>query len=445
MADANTATRQPRFDSVTSRILSRYRRWWPKARSSFFWMVLIAFLLRLALILIGHTYKFKTIDDNFSFGWEMGRIGRSLASGQGFSNPFNEVSGPTAWEPPLYPLLIGGVFKLFGIYSHASALVLLSINSFFSALTCIPIFLIAKRCFNEKVAVWTSWTWALLPSVMYWCTRWVWETSLAALLLAVIFWLTLDLEERGGWKPWVEFGLLWGIAALTNTSLLSFLPATGLWVWYRRWKRGKSSLVGVILASVVCVACITPWLVRNHRVFGRFVFIRSNFGAELRLGNGPGANGTWMEYLHPSQNVLAMREYKAIGELGYVAERKRQAIEFIRQDYARFADLSLRRFIYYWGGLPRLAEIPVLAPFKDSVFLASTILSFWGLGRALRKRQPGAWLFLWLILSYPTIYYFVFPHPRYRHPIEPELGVLIVYVISEAQAKRSAKRALPQR
>ena len=271
------------------------------------------FLLRFALSLIGHTYKFKTIDDNFSFGWEMGRIGRSIASGQGFANPFNEISGPTAWEPPLYPFLIGGVFKLFGIYSHVSALVLLSINSFFSALTCIPIFLIAKRCFSEKVAVWTSWTWALLPSVMYWCTRWVWETSLAALLLAVIFWLTLDLEERDGWKPWLEFGLLWGIAALTNTSLLSFLPASGLWVWYRRWKRGKVSLAGVVLASVVCIACITPWLVRNHRVFGRFVFIRSNFGAELRLGNGPGANGTWMEYLHPSQNVLAMQQYKSDG------------------------------------------------------------------------------------------------------------------------------------
>jgi hypothetical protein len=185
----------------------------------------------------------------------------------------------------------------------------------------------------------------------------------------------------------------------------------------------------------VCIAFITPWLVRNYRTFGQFVFIRSNFGAELRLGNGPGANGTWMEYLHPSQNNFAMQQYREMGELGYVAERKRQAIEFIRQDYGRFAVLSLKRFIYYWGGLPRLAEIPTLAPFKDSVFLASTALSLWGLARALRKRQPGAWLFLWLILSYPTIYYFVFPHPRYRHPIEPELGILIVYVISEAQKK----------
>jgi hypothetical protein len=86
-------------------------------------------------------------------------------------------------------------------------------------------------------------------------------------------------------------------------------------------------------------------------------------------------------------------------------------------------------------GLPRSSEIPALAPFKNSVFLASSVLAFWGLGRALSRRQPGAWLFLWLILSYTAIYYFVFPHPRYRHPIEPELGILIVYVISEAEKK----------
>jgi 4-amino-4-deoxy-L-arabinose transferase-like glycosyltransferase len=436
MAEAKTV--RPHDQSVTlpASILTPYRRWWPTARASFSSMVLIAFFLRFALIIVSHTYRFKTLDDNFSFGWEMGRIGRSLAAGQGFSNPFNEISGSTAWEPPLYPFLIAAVFKLFGVYSHASALVLLSVNSFFSALTCIPIFLIAKRCFSEKVAVWTSWTWALLPSVMYWCTRWVWETSLAALLLTVIFWLTLDLEERNGWKPWLEFGLLWGVAALTNTSLLSFLPASGLWAWYRRWKYGKASWTGVVLASVACIACITPWLLRNREIFGQFVFIRSNFGAELRLGNGPGANGVWMEYLHPSQSALAMQQYKAMGELAYVAERKRQAMDFIRQDYGRFAELSLKRFVYYWGGLPRLAEIPALAPFKDSVFLISTVLSFWGLGRALRKRQRGAWLFLWLVLSYPTIYYFVFPHPRYRHPIEPELGILIIYVISEAERRR---------
>jgi len=410
-----------------------FGNWWAHARTSFFWVVAGAFVLRLGWIVIAHTYRFKTIDDHFSFGYEMGRVGRSIASGHGFGNPFNQNTGPTAWEPPLYPFLIAGVFKVFGIYSQASAFVLLSINSVFSALTCIPIFLTARRCFSERVAIWSSWLWAVLPPVLYWSTRWVWETSLAALLLATIYWLTLSLEEKDGWTPWLWFGLLWGISALTNTSLLAFLPVSGLWPWYRRWKLAKRSLGGVALATALFVACVAPWLLRNYRSFGQFVFIRSNFGAELRLGNGPGANGTWMEFLHPSQNVFEMRRYRQLGELGYVAERKREAVAFIREDYGRFAILSLKRFIYYWGGLPRLSQNPALAPFKNSIFLASSVLAFWGLGRALRQRRPGAWLFLWLILSYPTVYYFVFPHPRYRHPIEAELGILMVYVICEAK------------
>src|SRR5215467_10356524 len=196
----------------------KFQRWWTEARTSFFWMVAIALALRLGLILVAHTYEFKAYDHDFSFGWEMGRIGRALANGRGFADPFDGQTGPTAWECPLYPYLIAAVFRLTGVYTHTSALILLSINSVFSALTSLPIFLISRRCFSEKVAVWSAWTWALLPSVMYWSTRWVWETSLAALLLALIFWLTLKLEDLKGTSPWISFGVLWGVTALTNVS-----------------------------------------------------------------------------------------------------------------------------------------------------------------------------------------------------------------------------------
>jgi 4-amino-4-deoxy-L-arabinose transferase-like glycosyltransferase len=428
---------------VSSPTLNKDRRnrgalsdWWSQARTSPFWMVTVAFALRLAYILLAHTYKFKPDQNDFGFGYEMGRIGHAIATGRGFADPFGPMTGPTAWEPPLYPYLIATVFRLTGIYTHASAFVLLTINSVFSALTCIPIFLIARKCFNEKIAVWSAWGWALLPMVMYWSTRWVWETSLAALLLAVIFWLTLELEELNGLMPWIGFGLLWGVAALTNTSLISFLPASGLWVWYRRWKAGKPSLAGIALASVFFAATIAPWLVRNYEAFGKFVFIRSNFGAELRLGNGPGADGTWMSYLHPTQNALALRQYEQMGETAYVAERKRQAMDFIRSDYGRFAWISFKRFVYYWAGRPRSSENSALV--DNSAFLASSILAFWGLGRALRRRQPGAWFFFWLMVCYPTIYYFVYPHSRYRHPIEPAMAILIAYVISEAGTKPAA-------
>jgi hypothetical protein len=257
------------------------------------------------------------------------------------------------------------------------------------------------------------------------------------LLLTVLFWLALQLENVQGFMPWVVFGVLWGVAALTNPSLIAFLPAAGLWAWYRRAKLHKKSVVGVVLASEFFAATIAPWLVRNYETFGRFVFVRSNFGAELRLGNGPWAEGLWMQWLHPTQNVLEMRRYEQLGELGYVAVRKREAVEWIRADYPRFLWVSAKRFVYYWAGLPRPGEGP-LVPFKNSLFLASSVLAFWGLGRAIRKREQSAWLFFWLILSYSFVYYIVFPHPRYRHPIEPELLILIVYVISEADVRRRA-------
>lgn len=411
---------------------------WNRIRTSQFWMVTIALFLRVGWIIVGHTYKFKTADDNFSFGWEMGRIGAAIASGHGFSNPFLKPTGPTAWESPLYPYLVAGIFHIFGIYSRASAFALLSINSVFSALTCIPIFLIARRIFSEKVAVGAAWTWALLPYVMYWCTRWVWETSLSALLVAVIFWLALTMEDRDGLKPWLCFGVLWGIAALNSTVLLSFLPASGLWAWYHRGRRHKPSLAGVVLASVVFIACVAPWTARNYRTFGKFIFIRDNLGAELRLGNGPGADGTWMQYLHPTQDIFAMRQYASMGELAYIERRKRQAVDYIKADYPRFAVLCLKRFIYFWAGPPRLSQIWWLAEVKNSLFLASSVLMCWGLSRALRRHKAGTWLLFWLILLYPAIYYLVYPGQRYRHPIEPEMTILGVYLLTEAGKKPPA-------
>jgi 4-amino-4-deoxy-L-arabinose transferase-like glycosyltransferase len=416
---------------------------WMRIRASLPWIVGIAFALRLCWIVIGHTYRFKTTDNNFSFGWEMGRIAASIASGYGFSNPFGLQTGPTAWEPPLYPYLVAGVFHLFGTYSTASAFVLLSVNSLFSALTCIPIFLIARRIFSAKVAVGSAWAWALLPNVMFWCTRAIWETSLAALLMATIFWLTLALEDRDSWTPWLQFGLLWGIAALSSTSLLSFLPASGLWAWYRRAKRGKRSISGVVLASLMFFACVSPWLVRNYRTFGAFIFIRDNFGAELRLGNGRGADGTWMEYLHPTQDVYAMRQYQQMGELAYIRMRKQQALEYIKTDYPRFFGLCAKRFVYFWAGPPKATRPPWLNELKNSLFLASSVLSFWGLIRALRLRKPGAWLLFWLMALYPAIYYVVFPTQRYRVPIEPILAILCVFIITEA--KRRTKAYSPSR
>lgn len=397
-------------------------------------MVLISLALQVAAIGVFHEYRVRSGDDHFAFGWEMGRIGRSIALGQGFSNPYGDSTGPTAWEPPLYPYLIGGVFKVFGIYSDTSAWLLLSINALFTALTCIPIFFIARRVLGQGLALWTAWIWALLPYEWYWSIHWIWDTTFSPLLLACIFLVSLELEEwdgSRGWKGWIVFGMLWGVAALSNASMLSFLPFCGLWVWYRRYHRRRRSLAGVALASVVFFLCLSPWLARNYRTFGKFVFIRDDFGLQFRLGNSPFADGMLMPYLQPNLNVVEFEQFRQLGELAYAERCKRLAFGWIHEHPGRFAALSIKRFFYYWNGVPRETSSTVAVDFRNSLFLASSVLALWGLAHALKKMLPGAWLFLWLVLSYPTVYYFVFPHARYRHPIEPELLILAVYLVSE--------------
>src|SRR6266852_4332427 len=62
-------------------------------------IVLIALLLRLAVITFGPTYHITPRRDHFQFGWEMGRIARSIATGNGFSSPTDLPTGPSAWGP----------------------------------------------------------------------------------------------------------------------------------------------------------------------------------------------------------------------------------------------------------------------------------------------------------------------------------------------------------
>ncbi len=157
--------------------------------------MLIAFLLRLAVITIGHTYRITPRRDHFQYGWEMGRIARSIALGQGFSSPTDLPTGPSAWAPPVYPYILAGVFKLFGIYSNLSAWVILAFNSIFSALTCLTLYRIAEKIYGVAVARATAWTWALFPYAIYWPVRVVWEMSLSAFLLSLALLLTLRMAD----------------------------------------------------------------------------------------------------------------------------------------------------------------------------------------------------------------------------------------------------------
>src|SRR6185437_5366391 len=128
------------------------------------WAMVIAALL-IRFIVMGFTYQLQLdpAQDHQAFGWETGKVARAIATGHGFSSPYQEPTGPTALIPPVYTYLVAGVFKVFGIYTAKSALVLLTLNNLFSSLTCLPVFFLGRKAFGPRVGVWSGWAWALFP------------------------------------------------------------------------------------------------------------------------------------------------------------------------------------------------------------------------------------------------------------------------------------------
>jgi hypothetical protein len=264
----------------------------------------------------------------------------------------------------------------------------------------------------------------------------VWETVLTALLITVVVLLALRMKRAAPrWRDWLLFGLLWGVIALTNPSVLTILPFMAIWIVWPLQNSPGRKIAGVALCAVVVAGCMSPWIVRNYRVFGRFIPVRSNFGAEFRMGNAPEADGLWLSWEHPSQDPIEFAKYQRLGEIAYAHQRGQEAVQFIAAHKAWFVVLCLKRFMWYWVGTPKTAKIAALAPIRNLLFAASTFIAFGGLVLLFRRRNYARWLFLIVMVVYPAIYYVTFPHPRYRAPIEPIMAVLGVYFIAEALRK----------
>ncbi len=220
------------------------------------------------------------------FLYEPGDIAYSIAVGKGFGSPFRVDTGPTAWTTPIYPLLVAGVFQLFGTFNFHAFLASIGLNILFSVLTCVPVFYAGKRIAGIGLGATAAWMWAIFPNAAIIPFQWIWDTSLSGLLAAAIVWATLAVADSKRLRDWGAYGLLWGAALMTNATLLSGLPFLLGWMAYRQWKQtGGRAFTNAAVAAGVIVLCCVPWTVRNYVVFHAFIPLRSPLGLQLWLGN----------------------------------------------------------------------------------------------------------------------------------------------------------------
>ena len=364
---------------------------------------------------------------------EIPKIAASVARGIGFSSPFMIPTGPSALEPPLYPYILAGIFRLFGVFTLASYCVAVALNIAAHALSCVLVYRITRVIFGERSALYASTALATFPLIFQpmahfhfvagaYGRGWfitpvqIWNALPSELLILALIWTTM---RRSGWLP---YGILWGIAALLNPTILAVLPFFLAW---RLWQKGR--LRNLIFAVAVVVLCVTPWIIRNYIVFHHFIFIRDGLGLEIRNGNQPGGGAIWDRKTNPDINLSEARKLAQMGEFNYVQMAGHQAAGIIRSNPRQYIANCLLRVRYYWIGTPvtsrRLRSVNVL---KYTPPLALALLAFWGGVQAIRNRNRPALLLFSVLLFYPVVYYIshTFFGFFYQYPIQAEMLAL---------------------
>src|SRR5215475_14696752 len=409
------------------------------------WIVTFALFVRLVVSFSIIEDQFSPKRGHFSFGWETGRIARSVALGDGFSSPLHVPTGPTAIMPPVYVYLLAAVFKVFGVYTLKSAVVTLALDSLFSALTCLTVFYIANKSFGRVIAIRAGWVWALFPYAIDFAACRVWSDCLNTLLFSLLFLVAIRLEDMKSHKAWLGYGLLAGIATLACPPILLVVALLTIRVCYRLRRRGTPWGRSTGLAMLMMVLVISPWFARNYLTFDRFIPFRSNFWLEMRVGNTGDLSDIVPDWSHPSTSKAEMEEYRRLGELDYMAAKRRQTLDFIFAYPDAFVSLTVRRFFCVWTGfwsLQLFSADPMLI-LHSILTTTLTIFMLAGLIKAWRSDRALVVPYLLALLAFPLIYYVTHSHAEYRHPIDTIIVVLVVYGSSGLVRRRARIETAP--
>ena len=255
---------------------------------------------------------------------------RSLKE-RGFSSPLRMVqTGPTAWFAPIFPYLLAGIFKLFGVYSYASNLVIQFLRPVFFSVHVLADRRHRNRAFGRKTGIAAAWTWVFLPTAIFYPVVWVWDTALAALWMAMLVAATMQLRGSDRLSGWVGYGALWSAGAMINPSLIAVLPPLALWaIWPLRDRLRPALKLASASALIFAVGIARGRSAITSSSTSSFRCARTsawNCGSETtRTCPTVGRHGCI-----PTTTWRKRRRYARMTEIPYMEEKEREAWASIR-------------------------------------------------------------------------------------------------------------------
>jgi hypothetical protein len=426
-------------------------------------------LLRLVLILYLRTW----LGDAGAYEHEI--IARSLVAGEGFRFFFfSNEAVPSSHQAPAIPYLLAGAYRVFGVGSPWGRLAVECLAAGMGGLAAAALGLLAHRWWGRWTMTLAMVAFMLYPAFIYMPTRiqavnW----SITFLLLFVLGFVRLHERPRSlGWAG--VTGLAGGMGILGEPILLA--PFGACWLWLA-WRAGFPGAEGGRPASTrpsafrrlgvpavvfgVAAAVMTPWLVRNIAVHGRFTLVKSSFGYVFWQGNHHGASGT--DKLRVSEEVrgrlawrlgsgletealldrareeavsvdthLTQAEVDQLSSYSTEAEKMDWFSHRIREevvsDPAHYIRMCVRRLgmlLWFDDTNPRSFVLAYRLP-----YLVLALLALAGLALVFRSRPPPAGFVFWIIplASLFLVHTLIITSARFR------LSMEVLYILPAALA-----------
>jgi hypothetical protein len=306
---------------------------------------------------------------------------------------------------------------------------------------------------------------ALHPTLVYSATH-VQVASLAATLLVLTLLWAHRAGRTGRDRDAIGAGLCLAALALTDPILVLSAPAAA---WAIALGQGlRRSVRPLVLLAFTAALGVAPWTVRNWRVHGELVGIKSTFGYAFWQGNCALSEGTdkvvrnsveralcsqapglreWNQALWAARHeagyiddvALTRADYRELGALSEPERSRRlfhRALADLRAEPGRYARLCLRRlryFLLFDETNPKTRSLIYRASHLGLSVLA--VAGWLAMRPELRRRLLPTLLTVALITSFHSL---TIVSARFHIPIEPLLCLWAAAGLSRLAPSRSA-------
>jgi hypothetical protein len=338
-------------------------------------------------------------------------------------------------------LLLAAIFSVFGsglqgevVKVCTAAVISVTQYAFFPRLA-------SSLGLSLRLGFWSGLLAALLPLKPGSDLRGDWEAPAAGALLVLSMAGVAETWKRRNLRVprAVRQGACWGVALLVAPAFLGIYVATlvaGLVLLRPPTRRDYLRFTAVQTACAFCL--LLPWIIWTSIQLGSPIVTRSNTGLELRLSNNDFAGPNEMDNFraglyhryHPLQNIAEAEKVRDLGEIEYNRRAKAEAMSWIRDNPARFLELSLGRAKLFWFPKSDVYR-SVLFSFLSLTSLAGALL--------LLKRDTRAGLVLLIpLLIQPLPHYFVHVNVRHKYPIDWIGPIGLAIVVPPVYSRRRA-------